>query len=84
MYLAVSSCICCIPLYLTVSHRLENGIWPKLHSRGGRLAVRELGGIVRRQQLVARPDVGHGGDVEARHLIFIAVGAVRAVGLLKY
>jgi len=33
-YLAVSSCI---PLYLIVSHRLENGIWPKIHSRGGLL-----------------------------------------------
>jgi len=26
--LYVSSCTCCIPLYLTISHRLENGIWP--------------------------------------------------------
>jgi len=34
IYLAV----CCIPKYLTVSHRLENGIWPKIHSRGGLLS----------------------------------------------
>jgi len=27
VYLTVSSCICCIPLYIIVSHRLENGIW---------------------------------------------------------
>jgi len=29
-YLAVSSCICYIPLHLIVSHRLKNGIWPKI------------------------------------------------------
>jgi len=35
----------CIPLslYLTVSHRLENGIWPKIRSRGGRRAWRAVG-----------------------------------------
>jgi len=45
VYLAISSCICCIPLYLIVSHLLENGIWPKIHSRGGlkcqRIEIRE-------------------------------------------
>jgi len=43
LFSTVSSCIRtyllgvsrCIPLYLsTVSHRLKNGIWPKIHSRG--------------------------------------------------
>ena len=28
-----SSCICCISLCLIVSHRLENGIWPNIHTR---------------------------------------------------
>jgi len=32
-HLAVSSG--CIPLYLNVSHYLENGIWPNVHSGGG-------------------------------------------------
>jgi len=32
LYPYVSSCI---QLYLTIPHRLENGIWPKIHSRGG-------------------------------------------------
>jgi len=42
------SCICIQlypALYLTVSHRLENGIWPKIHSRGGPPAPSEFLGL---------------------------------------
>ena len=35
LYPYVSSCIQLYLLYRIVSHRLENGIGPKLHSRGG-------------------------------------------------
>jgi len=37
------SCMRCIPLYLTVFHRVENGMWirPKIHSRGGGLPKAE-------------------------------------------
>ena len=35
MHTYISSCICCIPLYLIVSHRLENGIYPRIHTSGG-------------------------------------------------
>jgi len=51
-HLAVSSCI---PLYLTVSHRLENGIWPKMHSKG-ELCIKTNQVKQERHQSASRPE----------------------------